>query len=78
MQFSFLGFARRLTFQPDAGKINGNENYFYSDNRPDGYAFELELISEGDKFTMFDINHEPQGTVEILNIEVCWRFLRWG
>lgn len=64
------GYARRFTFEADNNSLNNNENYFWSDNRPEGYAFELELISEGDKFTFFDINGESQGTVEILNIEV--------
>lgn len=63
------GYARRFTFEADKTKLN-NDNYFWSDNRPEGYAFELELISEGDKFTFFDHSHEPKGTIEILNIEV--------
>lgn len=64
------GYARRFTFEADNNCLNDNENYFWSDNRPEGYAFELELISEGDKLTFFDVNGESQGTVEILNIEV--------
>jgi len=63
------GFARRFTFEADKDQLNCNDNYFYSDNRPEGYAFELEVISEGDKFTIFDINREAQGTVEVLKIE---------
>ncbi|XP_030756595.1 uncharacterized protein LOC115882563 [Sitophilus oryzae] len=63
------GFARRFTFEADKGQINSNDNYFYSDNRPEGYAFELEVISEGDKFTIFDIGREAQGTVEVLKVE---------
>ncbi|ENN76149.1 hypothetical protein HUJ04_000027 [Dendroctonus ponderosae] len=63
------GFARRITFESDDGRLNCNDNYFYSDNRPEGYAFELELLSPGDKFTIFDMNHQAQGTVEVLNIE---------
>lgn len=63
------GFARRFTFQADKGKLNNNDNYLYSDNRPEGYAFELEVISEGDKFTIYDLNRERHGTVEILKIE---------
>lgn len=66
----FSGFARRITFEADEGRLNSNDNYFYSDNRPEGYAFELELLSPGDKFTIFDMNHQAQGTVEVLNIEV--------
>lgn len=61
------GYARRFTFESD--KFNHNDNYFWSDNRPEGYAFELELLSEGDKFTFFNPNGEPEGIVEVLSIE---------
>ncbi|KAJ8929434.1 hypothetical protein NQ314_017883 [Rhamnusium bicolor] len=63
------GYARRFTFEADNNKLNDNENYFWSDNRPEGYAFELEVISEGDKFTFFDTNREAQGTVEVIKLE---------
>uniref|UniRef100_V5G735 Uncharacterized protein n=1 Tax=Anoplophora glabripennis TaxID=217634 RepID=V5G735_ANOGL len=63
------GYARRFTFEADKNKLNDNEHYFWSDNRPEGYAFELELISEGDKFTFFDTNKEAQGTVEVISLE---------
>lgn len=64
------GYARRFTFEADKNRLNDNENYFWSDNRPEGYAFELELISAGDRFTIYDLNREAQGTVEVLKIEV--------
>jgi hypothetical protein len=63
------GYARRFTFDATTS-LNNNVNYFWSDNRPEGYAFELEVISEGDKFTIFDSNKEAQGTVEVLQLEV--------
>uniref|UniRef100_A0A6P7GN29 Uncharacterized protein LOC114344675 n=1 Tax=Diabrotica virgifera virgifera TaxID=50390 RepID=A0A6P7GN29_DIAVI len=63
------GYARRFTFEADENQLNNNENYFWSDNRPEGYAFELELLSEGDKFTFFNPNGEAEGTVEVLSIE---------
>ncbi|CAG9824290.1 unnamed protein product [Phaedon cochleariae] len=63
------GYSRRLTFKADENKLNDNDNYFWSDNHPEGYAFELELLSDGDKFTFFNLNREPQGTVEVLTIE---------
>jgi hypothetical protein len=63
------GYARRFTFDATTS-LNNNDNYFWSDNRPEGYAFELEVISEGDKFTIFDSNKEAQGTVEVLQLEV--------
>lgn len=64
------GYSRRFTFQADATSLNNNENYFWSDSRPEGFAFELELVSQGDRFTVFDANHEAQGTLEIMSIEV--------
>ncbi|KAI4469874.1 hypothetical protein MML48_1g04818 [Holotrichia oblita] len=64
------GYSRRFTFEADKDCLNNNENYFWSDNSPEGYAFELEAISEGDKFTIFDVvNREAQGTVEIMKVE---------
>lgn len=65
------GYARRFTFDG----IKNREEYFWSDNRPEGYAFELEVISEGDKFTIFDVNRESQGTAEVLKIEVSLSIL---
>ncbi|KAJ8937417.1 hypothetical protein NQ318_007876 [Aromia moschata] len=62
------GYARRFTFEADKNKLN-NENYFWSDNRPEGYAFELEIVSEGDKFTFFDSNREAQGTLEVIELQ---------
>jgi len=61
------GYARRFTFQPDAGKLNDNENYFWSDSRPDGFAFEIEVISFGDKFTVFDANNVAVAILEVVD-----------
>ncbi|XP_069683620.1 uncharacterized protein [Periplaneta americana] len=63
------GYSRRLTFQADSNTLNNNTNYFWSDSRPEGFAFELELVSPGDKFTLHDANHVAAGTLEILHIE---------
>ncbi|KAL3275993.1 hypothetical protein HHI36_020724 [Cryptolaemus montrouzieri] len=49
--------------------ISIGRGYARSDNRPEGYAFELEVVSEGDKFTIIDLNGEAQGTLEILQTE---------
>ena len=67
------GYARRFTFEADENCLNNNENYFWSDNRPEGYAFELEMISEGDKFTVFDVHHEAQASMEIMKIDVSFK-----
>lgn len=66
------GYARRFTFEADKNSLNDNMNYFWSDNRQEGYAFELEVISNNDKFTLYDANHVAQGTVEVVKIEVSF------
>lgn len=64
------GYARRFTFEADPNCLNNNDNYFWSDNRQEGFVFELEVVSVGDKFTVFDSNQVAQGTMEVLKIEV--------
>ncbi|PNF38294.1 hypothetical protein B7P43_G11621 [Cryptotermes secundus] len=61
------GYSRRLTFEADTNTLNNNSNYFWSDSSPDGFAFELEVVSPGDKFTLHDANHVATGTLEILH-----------
>lgn len=61
------GYARRFTLIDEKRNV---EEHFWSDNRQEGYAFELEVISECDKFTVFDANGEAQGTAEVVKIEV--------
>lgn len=72
------GYARRFTFEADENSLNNNKNYFWSDNRPEGYAFEVEVISVNDKFTLYDANHVAQGTVEVVQIEVGTFWFSFG
>lgn len=60
------GFARRITFEPHDCTLNENNNYFWTDSRPEGFVFEIEAVSIGDKFTIYDANHEPQGILEVV------------
>jgi len=69
------GYSRRLTFQADSNTLNNNNNYFWSDSRPEGFAFELEVVSAGDKFTLQDTNHTAAGTLEILQNSVSYSIL---
>lgn len=64
------GFARRLTFEPVDSTLNENNNYFWTDSNPDGFVFEIEAVSVGEKFTIYDANHEPQGILEIVQQQV--------
>ncbi|KAK9506370.1 hypothetical protein O3M35_008322 [Rhynocoris fuscipes] len=65
------GYSRRITFKADRGNLNNNSNYFWADSRPEGFAFEIELVSPGDKFTIFDANRVPVGTLEITRNQVA-------
>ncbi|XP_014278435.1 uncharacterized protein [Halyomorpha halys] len=60
------GYSRRLTFAPGKGNLNSNPNYFWADSSEMGYAFELELVSSGDKFTVYNAYQVPVGTLEFL------------
>lgn len=64
------GYSRRITFAPPPGQLNNNGNYFYSDSRPYGFAFQPELVSIGEKYTIYDISHHPIGHLEIIKIQV--------
>lgn len=63
------GYARRFTFESAGSTLNDNDNYFWSDSRPEGFVFEIEVVSIGDKFTVYDANHEPQGTLEVVQLQ---------
>ncbi|KAI5710592.1 hypothetical protein M8J76_015003 [Diaphorina citri] len=63
------GYSRRLTFQPDEGTINDNPNYFWADSRPNGFAFEISVISSGDMFMIQDANHMIIGTLQVVQIQ---------
>uniref|UniRef100_A0A1B6ESN8 Uncharacterized protein n=2 Tax=Cuerna arida TaxID=1464854 RepID=A0A1B6ESN8_9HEMI len=63
------GYSRRFTFQPNNGRLNDNDNYFWSDSRPDGFTFELEVVSVGDKFTVFDANNVAVAIMEVVDTQ---------
>ncbi|KAK9709642.1 hypothetical protein QE152_g26504 [Popillia japonica] len=61
------GYARRFNFERNQ-EFPDEENYFYSDNHHGGYGFEIHAIFEGDKFTIYDANHEQQGILDVTEI----------
>lgn len=69
------GYSRRITFQADDGTLNSNDNFFWSDSRPDGFAFELEAVSAQEKYTVHDANHVPVGTLEVINCQVRYKII---
>ncbi|XP_071449412.1 uncharacterized protein [Hetaerina americana] len=64
------GYSHRFTFEADADRLNNNGNYFWSDSLPNGFAFELVVVSPGDKFTVHDANHLVMGTLEVVRLEM--------
>nr|CAD7590117.1 unnamed protein product [Timema genevievae] len=60
------GYTRRVTFEGDS--LNDNDNYFWSDSWPLGFAFELEVTRPGEKYTLYDANSVAMGTAEIVEM----------
>lgn len=50
-------------------KFYKNSNFFWSDSRPEGYGFEVEVVSPGDRFTIHDASHNVIGLCEVVRNE---------
>ncbi|XP_052711949.1 uncharacterized protein LOC128186204 [Crassostrea angulata] len=61
-----LGYGKRLTFSGET--LNNNENYFWSDSRPEGYAFTVCAVEAGDKFVIYDEMSRVVGDVDIIEV----------
>lgn len=64
------GYSRRLTFEASPGLLNNNDNYFWTDSMPFGYAFQIHVVSVGDNFTVYDANNIAVASLEITKIPV--------
>ncbi|VVC32409.1 Hypothetical protein CINCED_3A007196 [Cinara cedri] len=62
------GYSRRLTFEASPGLLNDNENYFWTDSMPSGYAFQVHVVSIGDNFTVYDANNVAVAKLEVTKI----------
>lgn len=62
-----LGYGKRLTFSGET--LNNNENYFWSDSRPEGYAFTVSAVEAGDKFVIYDEMSRVVGDVDIIEVD---------
>lgn len=66
------GYCRRITFAPTSpyGSLNKNDNYFWSDSRPYGYAFQLEVVSVDEEYTLYSSHHRhPIGHLKIIKLQ---------
>lgn len=64
------GYSKRLTFEASPGLLNNNNNYFWTDSMPFGYAFQVHVVSVGDNFTAYDANGVAVATIEVIKIPV--------
>nr|KAG5699383.1 hypothetical protein BaRGS_008291 [Batillaria attramentaria] len=55
-----LGYGKRLTFTGES--LNFNDNYFWSDSDPNGFAFSLEAVREGDRLSIYGNNGNSKNT----------------
>ncbi|KAL3883069.1 hypothetical protein ACJMK2_029362 [Sinanodonta woodiana] len=63
LEFIGLGYARRLIFSGDS--LNHNDCYFWTDSYPDGFAFCIEAVQEGEKFLVYDSRKRIVGKVKV-------------
>ncbi|XP_071114040.1 uncharacterized protein [Haliotis cracherodii] len=61
-----MGYGKRLTFEGEYK--NYNDNYFWSDSDPEGFAFSLDVVSVGDVFVIYSALSEPVGKVTVESI----------
>lgn len=61
-----LGFAKRITFEGNS--YNFNDNYFWSDSDPNGFAFALEAVRPGDQLSIIDGNGSLVGEVKVESV----------
>lgn len=47
-----MGYAKRLTFEPNQDNLNESNNHFWSDSNPDGYGFEPIAVDATMGFTI--------------------------
>lgn len=62
-----LGYGRRMTFEGDS--LNFNDNYFWSDSTPSGFAFSVEAVKEGDVYQISDANSQEIGCAEVEKVD---------
>jgi len=51
-------------------------NYFWSDSRVEGFGFEIEVVSAGDQFTMYDVARNIIGNCEVIQNKVAQLFMQ--
>ena len=60
-----LGYGKRLTFTGDS--LNFNDNYFWSDSDPNGFAFSLDAVQPADRLTVY--GNDGSGIIGEVKVE---------
>ena len=53
-----LGYGRRITFE--SKDVLRNENFFWTDSNPEGFAFAIDAVPIGQKFTVYSIETDKE------------------
>eukprot|EP01135_Chromosphaera_perkinsii_P005763 Nk52_evm6s360 gene=Nk52_evmTU6s360 len=61
-----MGMGKRIHFD---GEMFGNENYFWSDSNPTGYAFAISAVERGDKMAVLDNDLEVLASIEVIHVD---------
>ncbi|KAK6617808.1 hypothetical protein RUM43_014036 [Polyplax serrata] len=70
-----MGYAKRLTFEPEANQLNTSENHFWSDSIPCGYGFEPVALDAGLKFVIQG-HGRPLGHAQIFRVDAPQKEVR--
>ena len=60
-----LGYGKRLTFTGNS--LNFNDNYFWSDSDPNGFAFSLDAVQPADRLTIY--GNDGSGIIGEVKVE---------
>lgn len=61
-----MGYGRRLTFSGES--LNHNDNYFWSDSHPEGFAFSLHAVSPNHQFLIVDGDEAVVGEAAVVTV----------
>lgn len=61
------GYGKRLTFE--SSDVLSNDNYFWSDSHPEGFAFSVQAVEAGQSFDMYDDSSREAGRVVLEQVD---------
>ena len=58
-----MGYGKRLTFRGDT--LNQNDAFFWSDSHPQGFAFIIRAVNDGERFVIYDAANVVVGDAKV-------------